>query len=422
MQTKMEAKTEQKTKRKAEKAVIVGGSLAGLSCAHALISAGWEATIIEKSPAPTAAPSSSPTGAGLGLDRQSQAILGRWISDDRIVLDTTYPLSVELNRETDSETKKNKTITRDDNFNFRAAHWADLHSLLHKALPPNLILWGHKFDAFRISEDGSSVTVNCRVVESDEIVEIEGDLLVAADGCLSLIRQHFLPDFKLRYSGYCAWRGVLNFSGKEDSDLILGIRNEYPELGNCLYFDLAQNTHCVLYELKDKRINWIWYVNQPEPELKGNSVTTKVTKHALNEMLKESQKVWSPQIFHLMKETPDPFLNAIYDSAPLPHLHFQNKVVLVGDAAHPTTPHGLRSTNMSIVDAYVLAKCLEEFGIEGLGKGLEEFERIRLGVVKEQVLRARKLGRVKQGLDLVGELRELEQRNMPYFDGAPVSI
>ena len=34
------------------------------------------------------------------------------------------------------------------------------------------------------------------VVETDEIVEIVGDLLVAADDCHSFIRQTFIPHFK----------------------------------------------------------------------------------------------------------------------------------------------------------------------------------------------------------------------------------
>jgi hypothetical protein len=70
-----------------------------------------------------------------------------------------------------------------------------------------------------------------------------------------------------RYSGYCAWRGVFDFTGKESSDIITGIRREYPELGSCLYFDLADKTHAVLYELPGNRLNWLWYINGPEPEL-----------------------------------------------------------------------------------------------------------------------------------------------------------
>lgn len=71
-----------------------------------------------------------------------------------------------------------------------------------------------------------------------------------------------------RYSGYCAWRGVLDFSRSENSETIKGIRKAYPELGNGLYFDLGSRTHSVIYELPNKRLNWIWYINQPEPQLK----------------------------------------------------------------------------------------------------------------------------------------------------------
>ena len=74
--------------------------------------------------------------------------------------------------------------------------------------------------------------------------------------------------FLWRYSGYCAWRGIFYFSGNENSETIVGIHRAYPELGNSLYFDLGSGTHSVFYELPNKRLNWIWYVNQSGPELK----------------------------------------------------------------------------------------------------------------------------------------------------------
>lgn len=74
--------------------------------------------------------------------------------------------------------------------------------------------------------------------------------------------------FSARYSGYCAWRGIFDFSRNENSETVAGIKKEYPDLGKCLYFDFGTQTHSVFYELLKKKINWIWYVNQPEPELK----------------------------------------------------------------------------------------------------------------------------------------------------------
>lgn len=79
------------------------------------------------------------------------------------------------------------------------AYWADLHGLLYNELPPEIFLWGHQFLSFCISEDKSTVKVKAKVLQTEEIVEIEGDLLVAADGGRSSIRQSFLHDTKLRF-------------------------------------------------------------------------------------------------------------------------------------------------------------------------------------------------------------------------------
>ncbi|XP_038885622.1 2,6-dihydroxypyridine 3-monooxygenase-like isoform X2 [Benincasa hispida] len=248
------------------KALVVGGSIAGISCAHTLIKAGWNVQILEKSTTP---PTGSSTGAGLGLDPLSQSLIQSWLSDPHRLLQSTLSLTVDQNHATtDGETKGRRILTRDENFNFRAALWADLHGLLYNELPSEIFLWGHQFLSFSKSEDKASMKITARVLQTDEIIEIVADLLVGADGCLSSVLQTFLPNFKLRYSGYCAWRGVLDFSENENSDTIVGIRKAYPELGKCLYFDLGSATHIVLYELPKKKLNWIWYINQPEPQLK----------------------------------------------------------------------------------------------------------------------------------------------------------
>lgn len=92
-----------------------------------------------------------------------------------------------------------RILTRDENFDFRAAYWSDIHALMYNALPQSMFLWGHKFLSFTISQDDSTVKVKTLVMETQETVEIQGDLLVAADGCLSSIRKTFLPDLKLRF-------------------------------------------------------------------------------------------------------------------------------------------------------------------------------------------------------------------------------
>ncbi|XP_028061466.1 uncharacterized protein LOC114264928 [Camellia sinensis] len=413
--------------RKKGKAVVVGGSIAGVASAHALIRAGWEVVVVEKSIAP---PTRSPTGAGLSLDTVSQKIVNSWLRQPHLLQTSTLPLSIDLNEATDGEKNIRWTLARDENLNFIAAHWADLHSLLYDALPPDIFLWGHLYLSFCISNDESNVKVKTKILQTGEIIEIVGDFLIAADGCLSSIRRSFLPEFKLRYSGYCAWRGVLNFSDNEHSEAMIGIREAYPDLGKCLYLNLGYRTHTVLFELLHKKINWIWYVNQPEPELERNSVTTKVSSNMIKEMYEEAEKVWVPEMVKLMKETKEPFINVIYDCDPLEQIVWDN-VVLVGDAAHPITPHSSRSTNMAILDAAVLGKCLEKQVAENLHSALGEFQSIRLPVVSKQVLHSRYVGRIKQGLVLSDrnpfdpmiakpeECQILLQRSVPFLGDAP---
>ncbi|XP_031102052.1 uncharacterized protein LOC116005960 [Ipomoea triloba] len=409
------------------KAVVVGGSIAGISCAHALIRAGWEVVVVEKTSAP---PTGSLTGAGLGLDPLARKLIESWLPQPDLLHHSTLPLTIDEHKATDAEKKISWKLTRDEDFNFRTAYWADLYSLLYNALPQNIVFWGHSFLSFSLSDDKSRVSVKTKVLSTGDMISIVGDLLVAADGCLSSIRQSFLPDFKLRYSGYCAWRGVLDFSNNENSEAIIGLKAAYPDLGRCLYFHLGSRTHSALYELLNKRINWIWYINHPEPELKGTSVTMKVSNDMVKNMHREAEKVWPREFARLIRETKDPFINIIYDADPLEKIFWDN-VVLVGDAAHPTTPHGLRSTNMSVLDAAVLGKCLEKWGLENLTSALEEYQCVRLPVALEQVLHSRRLGRIKQGLPLpdchafdpinatADECEELQLKKIPYFSDVP---
>lgn len=74
------------------KAVIVGGSIAGVSCAHAITLAGWHVVVLEKTCAP---PAGSPTGAGLGLDPLAQRLIESWLGDPDSLRRATVPLTID---------------------------------------------------------------------------------------------------------------------------------------------------------------------------------------------------------------------------------------------------------------------------------------------------------------------------------------
>lgn len=84
------------TETRKPKAVVVGGSIAGLSAAHSLLLAGWDVVVLEKT---CSSPTGSPTGAGLGLDPLSQKIIGSWLGQPHLLQNSTLPLSIDQVRQ-----------------------------------------------------------------------------------------------------------------------------------------------------------------------------------------------------------------------------------------------------------------------------------------------------------------------------------
>jgi len=52
-------------------------------------------------------------------------------------------------------------------------------------------------------------------------------------------------------------------------------------------------------------------VNQPEPELKGPSVTIKATEDRIQQMHREADQIWPPELAQLMKVGPQPLHSAV---------------------------------------------------------------------------------------------------------------
>lgn len=100
------------------------------------------------------------------------------------------------NRAVDSE-RDDPVVIRDDTYNHRAAHWSDLHHLIHDALPSGIVRFGHEVLSFEELQGGS---VRVRVSKGgDAVDEVEADFMVAADGSMSQTREKFVPNDMRRY-------------------------------------------------------------------------------------------------------------------------------------------------------------------------------------------------------------------------------
>ncbi|KAK9828478.1 hypothetical protein WJX72_000211 [[Myrmecia] bisecta] len=370
--------------------VVVGGSIGGLACAHALLKAGFEVTVLER------ASHIASAGAGLGLDRHACDIL-RSFGLAQQLEENSLPMDIEIHEAVVNG--RRQEVFRDDHYNHRSTHWSDIHNMLMEPLPEGLLLLGHTVTGFEQLGGSKRVRVTAVVNATKEQKSYECDVMVAADGSMSDTRAKLVPGASRRYSGYCAWRGVLSAAedlSPAEQETVSRVRAAYPGLGHTLYFELAQQTHAVLYELPRQRLNWLWYVNQPEPKLTGHSVTVRADEAAIHRMHQNAEQTWTPELAQLMRETSAPFVNAIFDREPLSQFVW-GRAVLVGEAAHPTTPHGLRSTNMAIADAGELERCFTAHK-DDLDAALAEFNKARVSETAKEVLYSRYLGQLKQGL------------------------
>ena len=45
---------------------------------------------------------------------------------------------------------------------------------------------------------------------------------------------------------------------EEDPKIAAQVHEAYPDMGRALYFDIAKDTHAVVYRLPQDRLNWLW--------------------------------------------------------------------------------------------------------------------------------------------------------------------
>lgn len=344
-----------------KKFIIIGGGIAGLTTAIALQKAGFVPYIYE------ASPKAKGIGAGLVLAANAMKAL-RSIG----IADAVIQKGHSLARFT-IEDEQGKIISFTDSFksssqygvdNF-TIHRADLHEVLLSYIPENQIFLNKKVLSFE--QDAKGV----KVFFADG-TSVEGDYLLAADGIHSPIRLQVLPKSLPRYSGYTCWRGITDAMEieKMESSETWGIKGRFG-----------------LVPLTNKRIYWFACINAPEK----SEIHQKYTKNDLIENFKNYHSP-IPQVLANTQEF-EIILRDIVDFEPIKKFAFQ-RVLLIGDAAHATTPNMGQGACQAIEDAAVLGKLLS--ANNEIEKVFLTFEKVRIARTTFIVNQSYQIGKVAQ--------------------------
>ena len=138
---------------------------------------------------------------GIGLDPDSAAVLAELGLSEQY-LAHSQALQVEAYRRVDPHAEPPRAaVTLVENWahNHRSMLWSDLHGMLLRLLPPEVLSFLH--DVQKIQSAGDRVTVTA--VERGRgggmhKREFECDVVIAADGVNSFIRRQLVPNDKKR--------------------------------------------------------------------------------------------------------------------------------------------------------------------------------------------------------------------------------
>ncbi len=361
------------------RATIIGGGIAGLTAAIALNKIGIETLIYEGTPSIKA------IGAGLGLG--ANAIVGfdrLGIKEEVIARGRIIPLFSILD-------EKGKIITQADSLKISQKYGVD-NFTIHRADLHHLLL--SKIDARSIAINKRAIDIQqeknvSKVFFQDGSVH-ESDFLIVADGIHSAIRKKLIPNSEPRYAGYTCWRAVID-------NTKLNLNETSESWGHGKRFGIVP--------LANNKIYWFACTNAAREE-------ERFKKFKVSD-LQDHFKDFHEPIPTILSETKneDLIFGDILDLKPIARFAFQN-VVLIGDAAHATTPNMGQGACQAIEDGVVLAQELKKE--PNIANAFRNFERRRLKRTRYIVNTSARIGKLAQWEGSVAvSIRNFLMRRVP---------
>ncbi|MFK7888578.1 MAG: FAD-dependent oxidoreductase [Gammaproteobacteria bacterium] len=307
--------------------LIVGGGIGGLTSAIALGQRGFNVEIIEKDP--------DWSVYGVGIIQQSnviRAVAALGVIDDYLDAGFGYD-HVEVYKPDGELAAKIPSPRLVEKY---PSQMGIGRPALQKVLVDRAKVEGAKVRlgvvVEQLHDDGDGVDVDFSDGSSGRY-----DVVIGADGLYSQMRELLFPEAdKPQFTGQAVWR--YNFKRPDDVSAL------------CAY---EGPIGMGLVPLSDE-VMYI-YVTTPEP---GNP---RYPREGIAKALRDKLSAAPPRIANLTEQITDDAA-VVYKPLEwvfLDHDWYKSRVILIGDAAHTTTPHLGQGAGMAIEDSLVLAEELE---------------------------------------------------------------
>jgi 2,6-dihydroxypyridine 3-monooxygenase len=334
-------------------AIVLGGSIGGLTTALLLRNLGFRVDVYERTP-------TALDGRGSGIVLQPDTV--RWFTErstqNLADLHTSTAYVQYLDRRGDIVHREKSTWTY--------TSWGTFYRALLADLGTKHYHYGKYACGF--SQDQDSVTI--RFVDG---TSVSADLAVFADGITSTARERFDPNAKLTYSGYVGWRGTV-----AQSQLSAATRTA---LQDAITYVVIPHSHIMMYPIpgedglgaQQRLMNYVWYRNAPVgPDLtemltdkKGFVGTVsvhpgQVQDRYITELRQAAVDLLAPAVAEVVLATETPYLQVVSDVRS--SRMAMGRAALIGDAACGARPHAAAGTAKAAADGWALAAALRDSG------------------------------------------------------------
>jgi 2-polyprenyl-6-methoxyphenol hydroxylase-like FAD-dependent oxidoreductase len=219
-----------------------------------------------------------------------------------------------------------------------------------------------------IHTEGDQVDVSFTDGTSDEY-----DLVIGADGCNSKVREALFPDApKPRFTGQACWRAVVP---------------RPPEIERAAMY-IGRSVKAGINPVSREEMYLFFLDKREQPD--------HIEPEAWPALLREELAEFSGPVAHI-RDAITPQSRIVYRplfALLLPRPWHRGRVVLIGDAAHSTTPHLASGAGMAVEDALVLAEELEN--IPAVEEALERFAQRRFERCRIVVENSVRLGDIER--------------------------
>jgi FAD-dependent urate hydroxylase len=221
-----------------------------------------------------------------------------------------------------------------------------------------------------------------------------GHLLVGGDGIHSRVRQHLDPGGPAP-----SYTGMISLGGySRVPDLMTTPDAQHFVFGRRAFFGYLVRDDGTVY--------WFGNIRHPETTTAELSTTSTAVWHPLLRRLFADDM---PLIRQIISRTTGPIGAYPIHDVPTSRVWHRGRVVIVGDAAHATSPSAGQGASIGCEDALVLAQCLRD--LPGHRSAFAAFERLRRGRVERVVAYSRKRGSTKTAGPVARFFRDL---TMPF--------